>query len=98
MKKRKRAIAPYGEKMIELTIRFWTDKISTKPGHILKKECWDCGVVSLPGNSAHGISPTQPVPFHSLLELSSKIEKLFIAHNVKLHSGYRSRKYLASKP
>ncbi|MDP1769704.1 MAG: hypothetical protein Q8L74_13015 [Nitrospirota bacterium] len=98
MEKRKRAIAPHGQKMIEVTIRFWTNNISQKPGHVVKKECWDYGVVYMPKNSAHRIPSAPPVPFHSLLELLPKIEKLFIAHKVKLHPGKRSRKYLASKP
>lgn len=98
MLKRKRTIALHGEKMIEVTIRFWTNNISKKPRHIVKKECWDSGVVYLHKNSAHGISNSPPVPFHSLLELSSKIEKLFITKNIKLHPAQRSQKYLANKP
>lgn len=98
MEKRKRVIAPHGQKMIEVTIRFWTNNISKKRGHVAKKECWDCGVIYMPENSAHDIRSTPPVPFHSLLELSQKLEKLLIAHKVKLHRGQRSRKYLAGKP
>jgi hypothetical protein len=97
MKKRKRTIAPHGQKMIEVTIRFWTNNISKKRGHVIKKECWDYGVVYMPENSAHGISSLRPIPFHSLLELLPKIERLFIAQKVRLRSGQHSRKYLASK-
>jgi homospermidine synthase len=94
MERRTRTVAPHGQKMIELTIRFWTNKISKKRGHIVKKECWDAGVVYMHENPAHGITSANPMPFHSLLDLPAKIEKLLIRHKVKTHRSNQSRKYI----
>lgn len=80
--------------MVELTVRFWTNNISKKRGYIVKKECWDSGMIYMHENLAHGISSGSPVPFHSLLDLPAKIEKLVTKHKLKLHPGLRSRKYI----
>jgi hypothetical protein len=96
MGKRKRTVAPHGQKMIELTIRFWTNNLSRKRGHIVKKECWDAGVVYMHENLAHGITSANPMPFHSLLDLPAKIEKVLITHKVKAHPGKLSKKYIRS--
>jgi hypothetical protein len=34
-------VAPIGERMIEIKVRFWTDKIATKPGDIVPKNRLD---------------------------------------------------------
>lgn len=95
MAKRKRVRAPYGERMIEISMKFWTNNISTKDGYIVKKECWDSGVIRLTTNKAHGIKQNgSPVPFHSLLELPRAIEKVVMTHGIKLRIGSRSQKYL----
>jgi len=94
MAKRIRTKARHGEKTVELTVRFWTNDISKKRGYVVKKECWDSGVVYLKKNRAHGItSDGQPVPFNSLLDLPSKIEEVLISHKIVLHLGDRSGKY-----
>ena len=46
-------------------------------------------------NNAHGIVPSDPLPFHSLLDVGRAIEKCLIEHNIKLHSGQRMKKYMA---
>lgn len=94
MRTRRRTKAPYGQKMIEVTVRFWTNNISKKRGYIVKKECWDSGTVYMIENPAHGITSGNLLQFHSLMDLPSKIEALFISNNVKLHPGRLSRKYI----
>lgn len=98
MAKRIRRKARYGEKTIELTVRFWTNDISERHGYIVKKECWDSGVVRVTKNRAHGISGDgTPIPFNSLLDLPAKIEKALIDRGIWLHLGDRSKKYIREK-
>lgn len=97
MAKRKRTKAPYGEKTIEITIRLWTNSISRKKGHQVKKECWDSGSVYMHENLSHGIKASQPIQFHSLLDLPSKIEQLITRQQIRLHPGKRSSKYIFAK-
>lgn len=85
--------ARHTEKMIELTVRFWTNDIAKKDGEIIPKHAWDSGVVSLQKNESHGIEPENPKPFHSLMEMNAVIEKVLIAHGVKLKRARRSLKY-----
>ncbi len=92
--KRKRTNAPHGEKTIEITIRLWTNSISRKRGHQVKRECWDSGTVYMHENISHGIKAAKPIQFHSLLDLPSKVELLITRHRIKLHPGNRSRKYI----
>ncbi len=80
--------------MIEVTIRFWTNNISKKKGHVVKREAWDSGTVYLHENPSHGIPATAALQFRSLLDLGTKIETLLIKENIKLHRGTRSRKYV----
>ncbi len=94
MGKRLRTVAPHGEKMIEMTVRFWTNNISKKSGCIVQKECWDSGVVYMHENSSHGIASSNPIQFHSMLDLPAKIEQLLTRRKVKLHPGRRSKKYI----
>ena len=55
------------EKMIEVSLRFWTNNISSEPGKIVPKNAWTAGVVRIQGNESHGIVSGNPKPFHSLL-------------------------------
>lgn len=89
--------AKQGEKMIEVKIRFWTNNIATEPGKILPKQAWSSGVVRIEANKSHGIVPTSPKPFHSLLDVSSVVEKVLIEHGVILHPSRRMKKYMASE-
>jgi hypothetical protein len=94
MSKHRRVVAPHGQKMITLKVRFWTDNISKKPGAQLKKECWDAGVVSIAGNRSHGFqTETETLPFNSLPQLLSTLEKLFIKHGIQMHLGSTSIRY-----
>ena len=85
--------AEHGEKMIEIKIRFWTDSIAEQSGKIRPKHAWSGGVVRIERNDAHGIIPQKPVPFNSLMELPSVIEKVLIAHGITLHISRRMQRY-----
>ena len=91
--------AKHGEKMIEVRIRFWTDDISKGPGKmIIPKHAWTSGVVRIQGNEAHGIAPTKPRPFNSLLDLTAVIEKTLKGHGIMLHISNGMKKYVAPRP
>ncbi len=86
--------AAHGEKMIEVKIRFWTNKIADQPGKIKPKHAWSSGVVRVERNPSHSITPGPPRPFHSLLDVGAVIEKVLIEHGVVLHPSRRMRKYV----
>ena len=69
------APADHGEKMIEIKVRFWTDKIAEQEGHIVPKHARTSGVVRITRNKPHGIVPNKPVPFNSLLDMGAAIEQ-----------------------
>jgi hypothetical protein len=85
------------EKMIEIRIRLWTNDIAATKGEIVPKHAWDSGVVFLERNQSHEIQPSNPKPFHTLLELPSVLEKLFIKHGIQLHPSRQTRKYFVAK-
>jgi hypothetical protein len=82
--------------MIELRVRFWTDDMAPKP-KVVPKNAWTSGVVRLQPNEPHGIKPARPIPFNSLMELGSAIEKALIANGILLHLNRKMRKYCASE-
>ena len=63
--------AKYGERMIEVKVRFWTNNIAEGDGNVLPKHAWTSGIVRIERNATHGIKPEKPVPFNSLLEVGS---------------------------
>lgn len=85
--------ARQGQRMIEVTVRFWTDDIADQDGHIIPKHCWSSGVVRVSPNQSHGINGTKPVPFNSLSQIITTIEDLFISHGIKVRSGHHERRY-----
>jgi hypothetical protein len=85
--------AKIGQRMIELKVYFWTNKIARGKGRIHPKHAWGSGVVRLERNDAHDIRPHNPIPFHSTLELSAVIEKVLIQHGIVLHPSRRMKKY-----
>lgn len=89
--------ARHGEKMIELKVRFWTDDISTDKGKVVPKHAWASGVVRVHRNAAHGIIPSKPIPFNSMLELPAAIEKALIKHGIVLHTSRKMRKYFSTE-
>ena len=89
--------AKWGQKMIELKIRFWTDGLAEEPSKILPKHAWASGVVRIKRNEAHGIRPNEPLPFNSLMDLPADIEKVLTGHGIILHSPTRMKKYFRSE-
>ena len=85
--------AKQGEKMVEVKIRFWTNNIAPGEDKVFPKHAWASGVVRIERNKSHGIEPTAPVPFHSLLDVGVAIEKVLIRHGVILHAPRQMKKY-----
>ena len=85
--------ARHGQKMIEVKIRFWTNDIAKGKGKIVPKHAWASGVVRMGRNRAHGIEPGSPLPFNSLLDVGSVIEKTLINNEITLHPDSRMKKY-----
>ena len=84
----------YGEKMIEVRIRFFTNEIAGKEGYIVPKHAWTSGVIRMERNDSHDIKPRYPRPFNSLMEIPAMIEKVLVQHNVKLHRIKRMEDYI----
>ena len=78
-------VAPHGQKMVEVTIRFWTDEIAPNDGEIWPKHVWSSGVARVTANEAHGITSENPVPFNSLVGIGKVIEDLLIEHGIVVH-------------
>lgn len=88
--------AKQGEKMIEVRVRFWTNDIAQQEGHVVPKHAWTSGVVNIVTNETHGITSAPPLPFHSLLDLGSVIEKALLRQGITLHVGRKMAQYIAS--
>ena len=89
--------AAHGQKMIEVKLRFWTNGIAERSGHILPKHAWSSGVVRIEPNKAHGIRAGKPQPFHSLMDVSAIVEKVLIQHGIVLHPSSRTKKYVNTR-
>jgi hypothetical protein len=89
--------AKQGEKMIEVKLRFWTNDISEEQGKVIPKNAWASGVVRIERNNSHGIEPSTPLPFHSLLDVGSVIEKVLIEHGIVLHPSRKMKKYFSGE-
>ncbi|HEX8200309.1 MAG TPA: hypothetical protein VF590_07465 [Isosphaeraceae bacterium] len=89
-------VARHGEKMISLDVRFWTNDIAREPGTVIPKHAWASGTVGLNRNESHGIGPSEPIPFNTLMELPMAIETLLIREGISLHRNPRMRLYLGS--
>ena len=86
--------AQHGKKMIEIKVRFWTNNIAPLEGQIIPKNARTGGVVRITRNELHRIKPTKPIPFNSLMEITSAIEKILIQNEIVLHPSRRMNKYL----
>ena len=87
-------VAEHGEKMIEIRVRFWTNRIAERQGHIIPKHARTSGVVKITRNDAHGIVPGTPAPFNSLLDMGAAIEDVLIEHGITLHASRGQKRYL----
>lgn len=88
--------AKHGQKMVEVKVRFWTDDMAAEKGKVVPKHAWSSGVVRIERNDAHGITPSQPVPFNSLLDLGTAIEKVLVEHGIVLHGSRKMKKYFSA--
>ena len=87
--------AKLGERMIEVKVRFLTNNIAEGDGKIIPKHAWTSGVVRMERNAPHGIKPSSPIPFHSLLDVGAAIEKLLVKEGVMLHLTKKMKKYVS---
>ncbi len=85
--------ARIGERMIEVKLYFWTNKIARGKGQIIPRHAWASGVVRVESNETRGIHPHKPIPFHSTLELPAVIEKVLIQNGIVLHATRKMKKY-----
>jgi hypothetical protein len=81
--------AERGEKMITLRVRFWTNDIADKPGHIVPKTCHNRGVVTIGLHEAHGIRPSTGFAgggfkFNGLHEIPRAIEQCLAHAGIKM--------------
>ena len=86
--------ARFGEKMIEIRVRFWTNQLADGEDKILPKHAWASGVVRMQPNKSHGIAADNPKPFDTLMELPAIIEQVLIENGIKLHPCGAAKKYL----
>jgi hypothetical protein len=91
----RRVKANKNERMIEIKLRFWTNGIAKGRGYVRPKQAWSSGVVRIERNNTHGIVPSAPKPFHSLLDVGSVIERVLIGHDITLHPSQKMRKYVS---
>ena len=96
MSKGKTVAARFGERMIEIKIKFWTNNIARSRGQVVPKRAWDSGMVLIERNAAHGIVPRKPLPFHGVMDLSRAIAKVLVAQGITLQLNAKSRKLLTS--
>lgn len=90
--------AKWGEKMISLDVRFWTDGIAETENMIVPKHALAAGVVKLNRNDAHGIKTTSnPIPFNTPLQLLEAVEELFIREGITLHLSSTMRRYFSDE-
>ncbi len=83
------------ERMIEVKIRFWTDDIAAVEGNILPGHARSSGLISVEPSEAHEIVPKSPVSFHSLMDITSALEKVLIENGIVLHQSKMMKRYLS---
>lgn len=88
--------AQWGKRMIEIKVRLWTDSIASGKGVIRPKHAWGAGVVRIDRNTEHGIVPGKALPFNSMAEIPSRIERCLMEHGIKIHLSSRERRYIVS--
>lgn len=94
MAKLKEKKAIYGEKMIEVKVRFWTNNIARSKDKIVPKNAWTNGMIMIKRNKNHKIDPGPAIPFNSLSEIAPGIEQCLIDHGIKLHVSGKMEKYI----
>lgn len=89
--------AQWGNRMIELRVRFWTDGLAEGKGRIRPKHAWGAGVVRMSPNKAHGVTPKNPRPFNSMGDMLAVMERVLTEHSVKLHPHGRTQKLFGAE-
>ena len=87
--------AQWGSRMIEVSVRFWTDSIAAGEGKIIPKHAWTARMVHVKGNKSHDLSPGALQPFNSIAELPAAIEEALTQSGIQLHPSPKTRKWLA---
>jgi hypothetical protein len=88
--------AKHGEKMIEIKIRFWTDELCER-GKVVPKHALTSGIVRIKPNKTHGIESGKGMPFNSLLDLGTAIEKILKQHGIVLHVSGGMKAYIGAE-
>ncbi|MAG91479.1 hypothetical protein CMO83_02285 [Candidatus Woesearchaeota archaeon] len=73
---------PYGERMIRVIVRFWTDKLREEDAH--KKIAQAKGEIYLPINKNKGITTPDKILFNNLNEFMDKFQELLDNNEIKL--------------
>jgi hypothetical protein len=89
-----RAKAASKDKMIKMTIYFYTNDLASGDGNILKKHAWTTGVVQMRSNKSHDIPSQQGHLFNSLMEIPSIIEQVIIDNQITLHKSSQMNNYI----
>jgi hypothetical protein len=87
--------AKYGEKMIQITLYFWTNDIAKQRNKIRPKHGRTAGMVRVEASKTHGIRAGKAIPFNSLGALPGVIEKAIIQHGIILHRSRAMKRYLS---
>ncbi|MFH0949207.1 MAG: hypothetical protein V1802_01840 [Candidatus Aenigmatarchaeota archaeon] len=80
MKKVKEKKAKWGERMIKLTVQFWTNNL---PEGVDNRTAWASGAIHIVAMKSRGIKHDH-VFFNNLEEFFPKMQELIDRHNVKL--------------
>ena len=83
----------YGEKMIEVRVRFYTNNLADE-GYIIPKHGWTNGAVQMDRNDFHKIESGKSFPFNSIMEIPAAIEKALVDQKIALHRVRRMSKYI----
>jgi hypothetical protein len=89
--------AKQGKKMIEVRLRFFTNKIASQSDKIIPKHAWTQGLVYMQGNKSHGIATGAKRHFYSMLDIGQVIERVLIDHEVVLLPSRKMEKYMTTK-
>ena len=82
--------AVHGEKMIRVTVYFFTDNLAPK-GRVRRKHAWGSGTVYVPRNRVHGITPSKSEPWGDtagLNELPQVIRSVLRRKGVTIHRDH----------
>ena len=73
----------WGDRTIEVKVRFWTNNIARGKGKVVPKFCWEHGSIQVITNPSHGIEPQWITHFHGYHDLASTIEAALKAAGIK---------------